>query len=107
MAERKNDYEMVFHCHINWAFNLAEMLNYDDALDYLSKAYKISVEKLSKREEMSTLNNMAYLYLKATSICRQTNISSATIIMQRDKGYNLSAGICAQRGHFGDRYGQS
>lgn len=65
MAERKNDYEMVFHCHINWAFNLAEMLNYDDALDYLSKAYKISVEKLSKREEMSTLNNMAYLYLKS------------------------------------------
>lgn len=64
MAERKNDYELMFHCHVNWAFNFAEMLNYDDALDYLSKAYKISVEKLSKREEMSTLNNMAYLYIK-------------------------------------------
>lgn len=66
IAERKNDYEMVFRCHVNWAFNLSEMLNYDGALNYLAKAYKISVEKLSKREEMSTLNNMAYLYLKSS-----------------------------------------
>ena len=36
MAERKNDYEMVFHCHINWPFNLAEMLNYDDALSIMT-----------------------------------------------------------------------
>lgn len=65
IAERKADYGMLFLCHTNWAYNLAEMMDYDKALHHLSKAYDISVKRLGKREEMSTLNNMAYLYLKS------------------------------------------
>ena len=65
ISERKKDYEMLFMCYMNWAFNQAEMLNYDEASHSLFISYKLAVKHLGKREEMSVLNNMAYLYLKS------------------------------------------
>lgn len=63
IAEKTNDYMLLFRIYTNWGINQAVLLNYNEAHDNLFKAYQIAVEHLDKRQEMSIINNIAVLYM--------------------------------------------
>lgn len=63
VAEDERDAALLFRVYSNWGINLAELLNYSDALDYFFKAYQIAVNQLDMRSEMSVINNIAVLYM--------------------------------------------
>lgn len=63
IADRKNLSRQQFWILTNMGINQAEMLDYSSALDNFLKAYKIALEKLDVRSEMSIMNNIAGLYM--------------------------------------------
>lgn len=63
VAEDEQDAALLFRVYSNWGINLAELLNYSDALDYFFKAYQVAVNRLDMRSEMSVINNIAVLYM--------------------------------------------
>lgn len=63
IATQKNSQEELFWVLTNIGINYAELLNYSDALDAFLEAYKIALDHLDKRHEMSILNNIAGVYM--------------------------------------------
>ncbi len=63
LAIKEKSAEQLFRILTNIGINQAELLNYNDALNNFFDAYKIAVDKLDKRHEMSILNNIAGLYM--------------------------------------------
>lgn len=55
--------ELLFWYYTNKGINLAETMNYDDALDSFLEAYSLASEKLDKRKVMSVVNNIAGVYM--------------------------------------------
>ena len=63
IATKENSPEDLFWVLTNIGINYAELLNYSDALDAFLEAYKIALDHLDKRHEMSILNNIAGVYM--------------------------------------------
>ncbi len=63
IATDNKSQEQLFWILTNIGINYAELLNYSDALDTFFDAYKIALNDLDKRHEMSILNNIAGLYM--------------------------------------------
>lgn len=63
IADNKNLPKQRFWILTNIGINQAEMLDYSGALDNFLEAYKIALEKLDVRSEMSIMNNIAGLYM--------------------------------------------
>lgn len=64
LAVNEKSPEKLFRVLTNIGINKAELLDYSDALNHFFDAYKIAVDKLDKRHEMSILNNIAGLYMQ-------------------------------------------
>lgn len=58
----ENNPEQFFWIQVNMGINYADMLDYDNAFECFFDAYKLAIEKLDKRHEMSIMNNIAGLY---------------------------------------------
>lgn len=63
LAEESKDYEQLFWVYSNLGINQAELLNYDNALQNFTEAYKIARRHLDNRRVLSIRNNMAGLYM--------------------------------------------
>lgn len=61
-TDREKDPEQFFWIQVNFGINYADMLDYDNAFECFFDAYKLALEKLDKRHEMSIMNNIAGLY---------------------------------------------
>ena len=64
LAINEKSPEKLFRILKNIGINKAELLDYNGALNNFFEAYKIAVDKLDKRQEMSILNNIAGLYMQ-------------------------------------------
>lgn len=62
-AEARHDPELMFRIWTNIGINQAELLDMADALGSLTEAHRIATEHLDTRREMSSLNNLAGLYM--------------------------------------------
>lgn len=53
LAIHEKSPKKLFCIYLNIGINKAELLDYNDALNHFFEAYKIAVDKLDKRQEMS------------------------------------------------------
>lgn len=94
-AIEKDSPEQLFWVLTNTGINYAELLNYSDALDNFFEAYKIAVNKLNKRHEMSILNNIAGLYLTDNKFDKAIEYYTTVYETVKDSPDSLFIGGCA------------
>lgn len=75
IAAKKDLHQQHFLAQNNLGIIYYNAFDYGEALNYFLEAYTIATGRLTDRETMSVLNNIAILYSKEKTIRRQKNIS--------------------------------
>lgn len=95
IATKENSPEDLFWVLTNIGINYAELLNYSDALDAFLEAYKIALDHLDKRHEMSILNNIAGVYMLDHKYDKAIEYYTLVYNTVKDSSDSLFIGGCA------------